>query len=281
VKRLGFLMAWLSSCALATEGGGSNYLPGFYGDFAMGIMPGEGTYFTSFTTAYQDRTAKTATFIELPSLVQVTDYRILGGTYIAGIYPGIAIARDRTAGPQPDRFSAADAYLMPLAIHWQWERFNAFYYEGIIAPTGYYQKNALSTGRNIWTFDHILSTTWDLPGSNELSATLGIMNNLKNNATQYKSGDELHFDYMLGHYFSPELGLGVAGSYYRQISADHAPAGLLAATPSEASSIGPVLMLMPRLLDRDVTVSVKWLHEYQAQGRIAQDYLVCRIFFAF
>jgi len=170
---------------------------------------------------------------------------------------------------------------MPLAINWQWDRFSALYYEGIIAPTGYYDKNALSTGRNIWTFDHILSLTWQLPADNELSTTLGYMNNLKNHATGYSSGDEVHFDYMLGHYFNPALAMGVAGSHYHQVTADHAPSGILATTPSEASSIGPVLLFTPRFIERDITVSVKWLHEYQAQGRIAQDYLVCRVFFAF
>ncbi|WP_347986625.1 transporter [Methylomonas sp. AM2-LC] len=256
-------------------------MPGFYGDFAMGSMPGKGSYFTNFMTAYQDKTGKTATLIELPSLVQVTDYKILGGNYIAGIYPGINITKDYTGRNKQDRLGAADAYLMPLAVNWQWEHFSALFYEGIIAPTGYYAKGAVNTSRNVWTFDHILSLTWQLPADNEVSTTLGYMNNLKNSATGYSSGDELHFDYLLGHYFNPQLAMGLAGSYYQQITADHAPSSILAAMPSEASSIGPALMLTPHLLARDVIFSVKWLHEYNVQGRIAQDYLVCRVFFAF
>ena len=278
---LRYLLVLFSSCTLATEGGGSNYLPGFYGDFAMAVMPAAGTYFTNFMTAYQDKTSKTGTLIELPSIVQVTGYQVLGGYYSAGIYPGIAITKDHGGSHHQDRLGAADAYLMPVAIYWQWSNLTALFYEGIIAPTGNYQKNGLSTGRNIWTFDHILSLSWQLPGDNELSTTLGYMNNLKNQATGYGSGDELHFDYNFGHYFSPSLGLGVAGSYYRQVTADHAPADILTTTLSEASSIGPVLMLTPYWLERDVTFSLKWLHEYNVQGRMAQDYLVCRVVFAF
>lgn len=277
MKCLGVLLSCFSAFALATEGGGSNYLPGFYGDFAMGTMPEKGTYFTNFITAYQDKTSQSATLIELPSIVQVTDHKILGGNYIFGIYPGINITKNAAI----DRISSADAYLMPLAINWQWERFSLLYYEGIIAPTGYYEKGGLSTGRNIWTFDHILSLTWQLPADNEFSTTLGYMNNLKNYATQYRSGDEIHFDYLLGHYFSPSLALGIAGSYYRQVSADHAPVDILASIPSEAASIGPALMFTPRLMQRDITIAVKWLHEYHVQGRIAQDYLVCRVVFGF
>jgi len=55
---------------------------------------------------------------------------------------------------------------------------------------------------------------------NELSFNVGLMVNTINPATQYQSGTELHSDYMLGHYFSDDLGLGIAGSYYRQVSAD-------------------------------------------------------------
>ena len=266
-----------SLTVLATEQGGSNYLPGFYGDFAMAVMPDKGTYFNNFITAYQDSKAKTGTLIELPSVVQVTDYRVLGGQYIFGIYPGVTISKDLSAS----RLAAADAYIMPIAIHWHWSGFDSFAYEGIIAPMGYYEKNALSTTRNIWTFDHILSLTKPLAFDNEVSVTFGIMNNTINPATHYQSGNEFHFDYTFGHYFTPEFGLGVAGSVYQQISKDQAPAAILSRQFSQAGSIGPVIMYTPRLFNRDITLSIKWLHELYAENRLTQDYLVCRLFMPF
>jgi hypothetical protein len=281
IKCIGVFLIVFPMYTVATEGGGSNYLPGFYGDFAMGIMPGKGTYFINFITAFQDKTSKTGTFYELPSIVQVTDYKIFGGNYIFGIYPGLGITKDYSGVNKMDRVGIVDAYLIPLAINWNWDSFSVLFYEGIIAPTGYYEKGALNIGRNIWTFDHILSLTWQLPADNEISITSGYMNNTKNYATGYSSGDEIHFDYNLGHYFSPQFALGVAGTYYRQVSADHAPTAILAITPSEASSIGPALMWTPHIIDRDVTISLKWLHEYSAQGRLAQDYLISRIDVAF
>jgi hypothetical protein len=267
--------------AIATEGGGSNYLPGFYGDFAMAILPDKGTYFSNFITAYQDKTGKTGTFYELPSFVQVTDYKIFGGNYSFAIYPGLTITKDHSESKSMTRVGKVDTYLLPLAINWNWERFSILIYEGIIAPTGYYQKEAFNTGRNIWTFDHVLSLTWQFPADNEVSVTLGYMNNTRNQVTGYSSGDEIHFDYTVGHYFTSEFALGVTGTYYRQVSADHAPADLLATTFSEASSIGPAVLWVPHIVNRDVTLSLKWLHEYSAQGRLAQDYLVSRIDVAF
>lgn len=263
----------------ATEGGGSNYLPGFYGDFAMAVMPEKGTFFNNFIAAYQDTASKTGTFLEMPGILHVTDYKILGGNYLIGIYPGLIATTDNTV--HANRFGLGDAYLIPFAINWHWGNVTALAFEGIVTPNGYYEKGALNAGRNIWTFDHILALTWQLPLDNELSMTLGYMNNLKNPATDYRSGDEFHFDYMVGHYFNPNLGVGVTGSYYQQTTADHAPENILLTEYSAASTIGPVVMFTPFIGDRDVTFSLKWLHELSIQGRDAQDYLVSRVFVAF
>ncbi|MGR8981446.1 MAG: SphA family protein [Gammaproteobacteria bacterium] len=271
----------LSAQAAATEGGGSNYLPGFYGDFAMAVMPEQGTFLNNFFVAYQDTKGQTGTIVEMPGIVHATGHKILGGNYIVGIYPGLAAAKDNSNGNNKGRFGLYDAYLIPVALNWQWGNLTALAFEGIVAPTGYYEKGALNAGRNIWTFDHVLSLTWQLPSDNELSMTLGYMNNLKNPATGYRSGDEFHFDYMLGHYIKPELAVGVTGSHYRQTTADHAPANILTTVNSEASTIGPVVMFTPHIAKRDVTMSLKWLHEFNVEGRAAQEYLVWRVFMTF
>ncbi len=265
----------------ASEGGGSNYLPGFYGDFAMAVMPEKGTFFNNFFAAYQDGSGQTGTLLEMPGIIQATGQKILGGTYSFALYPGLVATKDHSNGNSMDRVGLGDAYLIPVALNWQWEKLTVLAFEGIVAPTGYYEKGALNAGRNIWTFDHILALTWQLPADNELSITLGYMNNLKNPVTDYRSGDEFHFDYTLGHYLKPELAVGITGSHYRQTGADHAPANIIAAERGEASSIGPVLLFTPYLLNRDVTMSLKWLHEFNVQGRASQEYLVWRVFMAF
>ena len=281
IKYFSLLFIVFSTSISATEGGGSNYLPGFYGDFAMAVMPEKGTFFNNFFAAYQDRPGQSGTILEMPAILHATGQKLLGGNYIMGIYPGLVATAYDTGTQTMSRFGLGDTYLIPLALNWQWQNFSALFYEGILAPTGYYEKDALNAGRNLWTFDHILSLTWTLPADNELSVTLGYMNNLKNPATDYKSGDEFHFDYMLGHYFNPQLALGIAGSHYRQTTADRAPASLIITEYSEASTIGPVVMFTPHISDRDVTVSLKWLHEFGVQGRAAQDYLVWRLFMPF
>ena len=281
IKSLGMYLLVCGSSVTASEGGGSNYLPGFYGDFMMGVMPEQGAYFNNFFAAYQDPSGEVGTLLEMPSFVYATGKKILGGNYIFGIYPAVGATKDHSNGNSLDRVGLGDFYLLPFALNWQWGNLSALFYEGVVAPTGYYQKGALNAGRNNWTFDHVLSLTKPLPADNELSVTFGYMNNLQNPATRYESGDEFHFDYMLGHYFQPDFGLGVAGSHYRQTTADHAPAELLVKTYSEASTIGPVLMYTPKVSGREITMSLKWLHEFNVQGRDAVDYLVWRLFMSF
>ncbi len=281
LKLLFVSFAIFSTEIQATEGGGSNYLPGFYGDFAMAVMPEKGIFFNNFFAAYQDTKGQTGTLLEMPGIVYATGQKILGGNFILAFYPGLLAAKDQSSDNDKNRLGSADAYMIPLALNWQWGSLTALAFEGIVAPTGYYEKGALNAGRNIWTFDHNLSLTWQLPADNELSITLGYMNNLKNPATDYRTGDEFHFDYMLGHYLQPELAVGITGSHYRQTTADQATANSLATVYSEASSIGPVVMYTPHLFDRDITISLKYLREFNVQGRTDQEYLICRLFMAF
>lgn len=265
----------------AGENGGSNYLPGFYGDFAMGDMPGPGTYFNNFFLAYTEPNGNTGTALEMPGLIHVSSTQFLGAQFLAGIFPGILATFDHSNGQRTARVGLADSYLMPLALNWHWQNIHILAFEGIIAPTGRYEKDSLSSGRNIWTFDHNLAITWNLPKDNELSITAGYMNNLKNTATNYRSGDEIHLDYTVGHYLRDGLALGITGSYHRQISADSAPQDIAISERGEAATIGPVLLFTPKLSGQEITMSLKWMHEYLSKGRPAQEYLLWRLFMEF
>lgn len=275
------ISAFLCPLAFATEYGGSNYLPGFYGDFGMAVMPDKGTFLNNFFAAYKDRRGDFPMFVEMPGILHVTESNFFGGRYIAGFYPGILGVEDRSGSRVPSRLGLGDFYLIPGALNWKWDSLAALAYVGVVAPTGHYRVGDLNSGRNQWTFDHVLSLTWNLPAANEISLTLGYMRNLKNPATHYRSGDEFHFDYLVGHYLRDDLAFGVAGSWYRQVSADHAPADVGTYPFGEAASIGPTLLYAPRIGGQDVTLSLKWLHEYNVHGRLAGDYLVWRAFLEF
>lgn len=267
--------------AIATENGGSNYLPGFYGDFQMGSLPDKGVYLNNLLTMYQDHTGATASILEIPGLMYVPGSEVLGAKFALGVWPGVTFSKDHTNDSSLDRLALGDPYLMPVLLNWSWEDLQISLYEGIIVPVGYYEKDHLNIGRNIWTFDHNLSLTYRLPAGNEFSMNFGFMNNTENAATHYTTGDELHLDYVLGHYFSQEFALGVVGSFHKQVTADQAPEEILAKEYTQASTIGPVIMYNLTVAGKDISTAVKWLHEFDTQGHLRQDFLIFRLYYPF
>lgn len=288
--------AWLGMAllcpmpSLAAENGGSSYMPGFYGDFAMANTPAPGNYLNNFAgyfTAEENGNGADLLF-ELPGVMRVTDTKIAGGNYWAGFFPYVLHTGFSSTAPdgkkdRDSRGGAGDMYALPAALSWQWQDVSILAFEGIVLPTGSYDKNrALNAGRNYWTFDSNLSLTWQPKDTGlDLSITLGYMVNTENPATQYRTGDELHIDYFGGYYIAPHLGVGVTGSYYRQVTPDTGkgvPAGLALA---EYSSIGPALMYTAKLGGKDVTFSAKWLHEYDVNNHVPGDYFIMRTVLGF
>ncbi len=277
----------ISFCAFscsssATEGGGSNYLPGFYGDFGMAVFSTPGTYFNNFFAAYQDIRSDTGTLLEMPGVIHVSDYQIFNGQFVAGVYPGMLASKDHTGSNDLARVGLGDFYFVPGGLAWAHDNLSVFLFEGVVAPTGRYERGELNTGRNYWTFDHNLQLTLGLPLNTEFSLGVGLMNNLENPATNYQSGDELHVDYTFGYYPRPNIGFGVTGSYYKQLNQDISNDPTVQVFESgEASTIGPVLLYTPKINDKDVTLSLKWLKEFDVTSRVAQEYLVFRLLMPF
>lgn len=260
----------------ATEGGGTNYLPGFYGDFGMAAFPKPGTYFSNFAAAYQDIHSQTGTLLEMPGILHLSTQQFLGGNFVFGAFAALMASRDSGGSNNADRFALGDFYFVPGGLNWDWGDVKAFWFEGVVVPTGRYELGDFNTGRNYWTFDHNVLLTWSLPADNELSVAIGYMNNLENPASHYQSGDEFHFDYNVGHYIGQAFAIGISGSYYQQTTHDSAPVDASVPEAGEATSIGPSLMYMPKINGKDSAISLKWMREFNVTGRAPQEYLICR-----
>ena len=267
--------------AVAVERWGSNYLPGFYGDFHMAVFPLEGTLLSQFLAGLQGAGGQAGALTEMPGIIHVTGWEVLGGHYGMAFYPNLMVNWDHTGPQNSQRVGLGDFYLVPLAISWQWTDFHLVAFQGVVAPTGHFGLNDLNSSRNVWTFDQNVMLTWNLTASLELNLDAGFMENLGNSATGYESGDEFHLDYTLGHYLMNDLGLGITGSYYRQVTGDEAPAGAFLLPEGSAVTVGPALFYSPHVGDRDIGLTLKWLHEVYVDGRPPQDYFISRVFLAF
>lgn len=269
----------------AAESGGSSYLPGFYGDFGMALTPATGSYLSNFLgyNTVSDKNSNSNLTFELPGLVHVTNQEVLGGRYWFGFYPYVLRTESKTPNNHTTRSGAGDMYAMPIALSWQWQEVSLLFFQGIVMPTGTYQtQRALNSGRNYWTLDENLALTWQPKNTPfELSLNLGYMINTKNQKTDYRTGDELHFDYCLGYYLTKEFAVGVTGSYYQQLTKDTGEGVPMNAIRGEYSSIGPALMYNTKLFDHEVMFSSKWLHEYNVNNHVAGDYIILRTVLAF
>lgn len=180
----------------------------------MVVIPKKSTYLNNFFSLFQDRSGQSQGVVEIPGIIHASGLEVLGRHFNFGIYPSIYAFGYQDNDLQVSRVGLTDTYLVPAALTWNFESLHLIVFEGILAPTGYCRPDAPSTGLNIWTFDHNAAATWYLPGNNELSVNLGYMHNLKNPETDYHSGEIIHLDYLVGHYFNDSLGLGIAGSYF-------------------------------------------------------------------
>ena len=284
LKAATLLCAANVSLSHAAEGGSSQYLPGFYGDFGMATTPEPGTYLSNFFgySLAENQDYRADLLFELPGVLHVTEQKILGGTYWFGFFPYAlrTTFTDKTGGGKREleRAGAGDMYGVPLMLSWQFGELSIWSFEGIVMPTGSYSSTReLNAGRNAWTFDQNLGITWQpCEGKCDLSLNFGYMVNTENKATQYRTGDEVHVDYSVGYYVLPALGIGVTGSYYRQVTPDSGAGVPAGAIEGEYSSIGPVVTYTVKMGDRDVMFSAKWLHEYDVNNHEPFDYAILR-----
>jgi len=142
-------------------------------------------------------------------------------------------------------------------------------------------------GRNYFSFDEVAGFTWlDQEGGHEVSLMAGYMINTRNQATDYRTGDEFHLDYTLAQYFSPEFGLGVVGYYYEQVTDDDSPylddintinasRGLPTSGGfrSKGAGVGPAVFFSKKIGSTEVSLIAKWINEYYARNRFEGDWV--------
>ncbi len=296
------LLAAVLAIAIATsthaaEGGGSHYSPGFYGDFGVALAPDPGFALRNDFYYYSGDASgrrvvqngelradiEADTYMYMATGLMTLDKEFLGGRYAFGAFlpvlsssvSGSVVLDPLDADPETVAFDASrtgfsDLGLIPASIFWNAGNFHFNAYEVIIVPTGSYNVNRdVNTGLNYWSFDTVLATTWFQPDrGHEVSAVLGYIFNTENSATEYKTGQEFHLDYMLNQFFSETFALGLHGFYYKQVTGDSGSGALLGDFKGEGAGIGPAAMLATKAGDTDIVISARWIHEFLAEHRL-------------
>ena len=212
----------------------------------------------------------------------VTDKELFGGRYGFGadlpiIYGSISGQFDAAAENfafDDSRFVIGDPGVIPISLFWSFGNFHLNAYESIIVPIGQYDQDELiNGGLNYWSFDTVVAGTYLHPDMGfELSAAIGYIFNTENQDIDYKTGQEFHLDYMINQFFSETFAAGLHGFYYKQTTADSGSAVIIDDFKAEAAGIGPAAMWGTTIGGKDAFVTVKWLHEYHAENRLAGNH---------
>jgi hypothetical protein len=280
--------------ANASESAASDYFPGAWGTFATGLAPDPGLQFASQTLFYNAKIDKAVIRGRINlSLKATAVYNYFGGFYtwedtvLGGkLQLGAAVPVGYVATKAEEdttllgsrsvtdhNFNIGDSMLSG-SLYWQTGDFHFKLNQFVIVPTGDYSTSNLSNiGRNYWAFDTSFAATWlSMKTGTEITVLPGIMFNTENNATDYKTGNEFHVDFMLNQFLAKNFALGAQGYYYDQLTGDSGGGAKLGDFKGESYGFGPALLWQPGFDNGKLSLIAKWIFDSHHENRMKADY---------
>jgi hypothetical protein len=280
VSMLLFTTAFIDD-ASATEGGGGAY-PNGAEDFMVGAQPPPGTYFINYLTYYRaskftdkdgDKLIPDFSLDAVANvfrLIHVTNYQILGANWGVQAFLPIVYLDVSVPGRDDDRWGIGDVIVDPLILGWHSKNWHVTTGIDIYIPVGTYNDHRLANpGRNYWTFEPVVAFTFLSDGGFELSSKFMYDFNTENEATDYQSGQEFHFDYTIGYHLNQSWALGLGGYYYHQTTNDE-----IDGTKVEPDGFkGQVFAIGPQVKYdyKNMSFTLKWQREFEVENRPEGD----------
>jgi hypothetical protein len=241
------------SCAsaLATEGGGSAY-PNGTDIFLIGVAPPPGTYVLAYTSydrfnKLRDNSGneipvpfKVGVAAVVPRFIWIGETKTLGGNFgFHGFLPLLDIDA-KIAGLSQRKSGLGDITFGPFLAYHPSDKLHYVLAVDIHAPTGSYNSTDLvNLGRNHWTVGPVAGISYVQASGINADIKLHYEFNGTNHHTQYRSGQEFHFDYALGWALGNGWTVGVGGYVYQQTTDDKLAGATIANAKGRAAAIGP------------------------------------------
>lgn len=292
----------------AEEGGSGHYLPGSIASFMDGISPTETLILRVNVLNYQGdvglgrrlpiagQTALNAearstgvglTFFWRPEWGGIGErwsYAMSATIPLIVMNVSADVETDIGTVRRTDKASGlGDLILMPLMFNYNVNPdFNINMRLTFYAPTGSYEKGRLAnTGKNFWSIEPLFGLMY-FGQKNGIEASLlgGLTINQENRATDYKSGNQLHFDGTLAQHF-PFMGglasVGVTGFYYEQVTGDSGAGAKFGDFKAKTVGIGPSISYIKKLNGEELLTELKWLHETETENRLEGDTVFLKV----
>lgn len=306
LRKTSALLVWmfLSTTAIAEEGGAGHYLPGSMASIMDGVAPtetflfrynlvnydasvsaqrplpigGETTLGADISTWAQGFTLFWRPPLEIgerwsyamSATIPYVSLDVAGNVVVSGV-PGATIRRSDSVS------DIGDIVLMPLMLNFHGnDDINWNFRVAVYAPTGSYEVGRLAnTGKNFWTVEPTLAFMYmGTKNGRELSVFLGADFNEENSATDYKSGTQAHLEFTAAQHFPFKGGLagvGLTGIWYEQVTGDSGSGATLGDFEARVIAGGPVISFISKVGGHDLLTELKWLHEFETRNRPQGD----------
>ncbi|WP_084679595.1 SphA family protein [Curvibacter lanceolatus] len=258
-------------CAHATEGGGSIFPHGVE-NFMAGALPPPGLYGMVFGSSYTaDRVNdgngeslnvpgfKVTANVIAPRLVWRPNMQVLGGDVVAHVIAPLVDLKVNTPGGSQHKSGLGDLTVgVGLGYHHS-ESLHSVVALDAYLPTGGYTKGDIANiGRNYGAIEPVFALSYINRTGFNGDVRVGYIINQRNTATDYKSGNELHFDYAAGWGLGNGWTLGVGGYVKQQVALDKQVGVALANSKTSGVAIGPNVKYDS---GKGWFVTVKWQNE--------------------
>lgn len=214
--------------------GHSHYINGIEGMKAASAPP-PGKYLRMYNVMYNanrikdnngnSNPFKIDVFAVANRFIYTTDHKIMGADFIVGaIVPLTYVHVDSPMiGGSSTSFELGDIFLEPFVLSWHSKRSDSVLGIGAYLPTGKFNYGKASTiGKGYWTYMLTAGTTQYL--SADKSWHFSILSRYETHSSQrntnYRAGDDFHFEWGLGKTLTPYTEIGVSGYCQWQLKKD-------------------------------------------------------------
>ena len=293
---LGCLLA-VAACGAANAKEGGDQYPNGAENWMAGALPPPGSYFVDYAGYYGGKLrngdgdkvkgAKVDAWFNAFRYVHVTETKLLGGDYAWHVIVPVVHQKLSLGGPSQTVTGLGDITINPFILGWHSKNLHTVIGLDILLPTGRYDSHDArrSIGANYLSFEPVFAATYLSDTGIELSGKFMYNIKTKNKSYRppvagapkmdYRSGDEFHMDFLVAKRMG-DWGVGLAGYYLQQTTADKVDGKTIAAEPGLWSKgrKGRVLAFGPTVsytTKTGMSFSAQWHHETLVKNRFGGD----------
>ena len=266
---------------------GPDQYPNGAENWYAGAVPPPGNYFINYAGYYagtlRDKNGdkvnaggdvKVSAVFDAMRFVQVTNTKLLGADWAWHVIVPVVSQRLDIAplGGKGSRTGLGDITIDPIILAWHTPTWHYAAGLDINLPTGAYDKNdpRRSIGANYTSVEPIVAATYLADGW-EVSGKLMANFKTRNTDTDYRSGTDIHMDYLVGRHVGP-WGFGVSGYALKQVTDDQ-QGGVKVGTDGNRGQVFAIGPSLKYSTPGGITMVAQWQHELAVRNRFQGDKL--------